>query len=172
MSSIPSFAFDLSILEPVLPLLPIVVGCGVGLIVLGFLSARLRGRKLNRPRVLPPPPDPDRGREWERPESSFADRRTTSRREGAPVQIVVSASSLRSGPEEGYVLDRSTGGLRIALSVAVAPGSMIQVRATNAPDTTPWVSLVVRNCRDAGQHFELGCEFERTPPWNVLLLFG
>jgi hypothetical protein len=32
--------------------------------------------------------------------------------------------------------------------------------------------MAVRNCRDAGQHFELGCEFERTPPWNVLLLFG
>ena len=48
----------------------------------------------------------------------------------------------------------------------------MQVRAANAPETTPWVSVIVRSCRNAGQHFEVGCEFDRTPPWNVLLLFG
>ena len=35
-----------------------------------------------------------------------------------------------------------------------------------------WVAVVVRNCKPTGTLFELGCEFEATPPWNVLLLFG
>ena len=166
----PTLAFDPSILEPLLPLLPIAVGCGVGMFVLGFLSARRRGGSRSRRAV--PPADPRRGRAWEDPTSRFADRRTTLRRDGAPVSILVAAPSLRAGDEEGYVLDRSTGGLRIALAKAVAPGSTLQIRATNAPDTSPWVPVLVRNCRDAGQHFELGCEFEHTPPWNVLLLFG
>ncbi len=33
-------------------------------------------------------------------------------------------------------------------------------------------ALVVRSCRKNGEFYEIGCEFEKTPPWNVLLLFG
>ncbi len=54
----------------------------------------------------------------------------------------------------------------------VAPGTLIQVIADNAPDTIPWVTAVVRSCKPKEKQFELGCEFETTPPWNVLLLFG
>ncbi len=109
---------------------------------------------------------------WAPPEQSFADRRGAVRRDGQPVQVVVASTTFRHGTEEGYVLDRSTGGLRIALPVAIAPGSTLQVRATNAPDTVGFVTVIVRNCRKNSDFFEVGCEFERTPPWNVLLLFG
>ena len=103
---------------------------------------------------------------------SHANRRSALRREGKPVPIRITSPSLRSGKDGGYVLDRSTGGVRIAMNLAMAPGSTMQIRANNAPDNIPWVSVIVRNCRNAGQHFEIGCEFEKTPPWNVLLLFG
>jgi len=58
------------------------------------------------------------------------------------------------------------------MGVAITPGGTMQVRAHNAPDTTPWVTVVIRSCRNTGKHFEVGCEFDQTPPWNVLLLFG
>jgi hypothetical protein len=86
--------------------------------------------------------------------------------------VLVTSPAFKGEVSTGYVLDRSTGGLRLALTTAVASGMTLQVRADNAPDNTPWVTVLVRNCRNAGQHYELGCEFDKTPPWNVLLLFG
>jgi hypothetical protein len=109
---------------------------------------------------------------WEPPEQSYADRRAALRREGQPVRVLVAMSSLRHGAHEGYVLDRSTGGLKLALRISAAVGNTLQVRAANAPDNVGFVAVVVRSCRQNGDHFEIGCEFEKTPPWNVLLLFG
>jgi len=103
---------------------------------------------------------------------SLADRRQSLRRDGAPVEVMVQSSVLLDGAMNGYVLDRSTGGLRLALATSVAPGSTLQLRARHAPDNSPWVPAIVRSCRPVESHFELGMEFEKTPPWNVLLLFG
>jgi hypothetical protein len=110
--------------------------------------------------------------EWEPPEHSYADRRGAVRREGAAVRVVLAAPVFRNGVGEGFVLDRSTSGLRITVTTAVAPGTNVHVRAANAPDTIEFVGIVVRSCRKTGEFFVLGCEFEKTPPWNVLLLFG
>jgi hypothetical protein len=109
---------------------------------------------------------------WAPPEQSYADRRGAVRRDGAPVRVLLSSSTFRNGVNDGYVVDRSTGGLRILIQTAIAPGSTLQVKAINAPDTVGFVTVIVRSCRKNAEHFELGCEFEKTPPWNVLLLFG
>ena len=109
---------------------------------------------------------------WAPPEQSYADRRGTVRREGAPVRVLLSSTSFRNGVNDGYVVDRSTGGLRLLMNSAMAPGSTIQVRAVNAPDTVGFVTVIVRSCKPEDSHFILGTEFEKTPPWNVLLLFG
>ena len=164
-------------LETILFYLPFVVGCGVAALVFTYLVFRKRPRP-KAPAVAIPstapstPPGPTAETEWLPPEESFTDRRGSVRRDGPPVKVVLSSPSFRSKTDTGYVLDRSTGGLRVAMRLAMAPGSTMQVRAANAPDTVPWVTLIVRNCRNAGQHYELGCEFDKTPPWNVLLLFG
>ncbi len=153
-------------LQNYLPYLPIAVGVGVGLVVLYILSKRKKRSAFAAPRLSQSTVteiDDDQ---------SFSNRRNTVRREGQPVKIHVSSPAFRNKMDSGYVLDRSTGGLRIALPAAVTPGSTMQVRADNAPDSVPWVTVVVRNCRNTGRHFELGCEFDQTPPWNVLLLFG
>lgn len=104
--------------------------------------------------------------------TSSADRRTSVRRDGPPVEVTVTSPGFKTGVNHGYVLDRSTGGLRLALAAGMAPGSSLQVKAKNAPDATPWVTVIVRSCKNSGEHYELGCEFDKTPPWNVLLLFG
>jgi hypothetical protein len=149
-------------------ILPGAVGVGVGLLILFFLS---RGR---RPMPVPSAKSSSsvRSSQWVAQTQSLSERRTSVRREGAPVKIVLSSPAFKTGTNNGYVLDRSTGGLRIALEAGMAPGSTVQIRAHHAPENTPWVTVIVRSCKNTGEHYELGCEFDKTPPWNVLLLFG
>jgi hypothetical protein len=157
---------------------PVAVGGGVALLVLAFLcvhTALRRRRELNPAKLAGSGGSAvtaERALNWEPVEPSYADRRGAVRREGQPVRVVLAGNTFRNGAADGYVIDRSTGGLKVAAQVAVAPGSTMQVRACDAPDTIGFVTLIVRSCRKADSYFELGCEFEKTPPWNVLLLFG
>ncbi|HSQ58270.1 MAG TPA: PilZ domain-containing protein [Gemmata sp.] len=161
--------------------LPLVIGAGVALGVLwGVLIFRRKGIPGLDPEKLAAesssqgnPRNESRATNWEPPEYSYADRRAAVRRDGQPVRVIVAAPSLGKGAaHEGYVLDRSTGGLKLALKVGMAVGGSLQVRAAHAPDTIGFVAVIVRSCRQHEDHFEVGCEFEKTPPWNVLLLFG
>ena len=149
--------------------LPAAVGLGVCLVIALFLRS---GRKQKT--ELQPTKPTMRSSHWVNHPGSGdpADRRTSVRREGTPVKIVINSSAFKGGTGTGYVLDRSTGGLRIAMEAGMAPGSTLQIRASHAPETIPWVTVIIRNCKDAGAHYEVGCEFEKMPPWNVLLLFG
>lgn len=153
----------------------VVAGSVVALVALTALVVMSRRRK--RPSFAEllaagTAAEPLKALNWEPPEQSYADRRGSARREGAPVRVSLSAPSFRNSVADGFVVDRSTGGLRIAMQTAMAPGSTMQVRAVNAPDNITFVTVIVRNCKKSGDFFEIGCEFEKTPPWNVLLLFG
>lgn len=161
--------------------LPVAVGGCVALLVLAFLA--LNALTARRRRELDPTKlaaagasaaTAEKALSWAPPEQSYADRRGAVRREGQPVRVLLAAATFRNGAGDGYVIDRSTGGLKLATQAAVPPGSTLQVRAIDAPDTVGFVTLIVRSCRknNAQDYFELGCEFEQTPPWNVLLLFG
>jgi hypothetical protein len=155
---------------------PIAIGIGVTAVVLIIALFGNRRRKSKRG-LLPTSTGTntllaEMAANWAPPEQSYADRRSSIRREGPPVRVLLASPTFRNGVGEGYVLDRSTGGLRIAVADAVAPGSVLQVRAVNAPDTVGFVTILIRSCRPSSDFFELGCEFEATPPWNVLLLFG
>jgi hypothetical protein len=180
--------FD-SILNWVMTHLEVVSGGAVAVIVLTIVCVVTRQRRLTEMERLTVAataaatasassstngarPNEEKALQWEPPEHSYADRRGAVRREGAAVRVVLAAPIFRNGVGEGFVLDRSTGGLRITVATAVAPGTNIHVRAANAPDTIEFVGVVVRSCRKNGEFFVLGCEFEKTPPWNVLLLFG
>jgi hypothetical protein len=161
--------------------LPVATGGAVAVLVLTTLCLMsLRRRKpegLDPAAVAAATPAPSPGLEenvlnWSPPEQSYADRRGSTRREGPPVRVILSSPTFRNGVTDGFVLDRSTGGLRITMSTGIAPGSTMGVRAVNAPDTIGFVTVIIRSCRKSGDFFEIGCEFEKTPPWNVLLLFG
>jgi hypothetical protein len=102
----------------------------------------------------------------------YGDQRITARREGGYVPLLLTSPSFSDGLKSGVVLDRSTGGLRIAAEEPVPPGCPLQIRVAEAPPDTPWVGVAVRNCQAEPNRYVLGCEFESTPPWNVLLLFG
>jgi hypothetical protein len=160
---------------------PYVVGSGVTFLVLLIYAAV----RLFAPRTPPPPryrlEDVDRVRKsneptpsaiWAKRDRGFADRRSAVRRKGAQVRVVVSCPALPGGADWGYVLDRSTGGLRLALAHELPIGTPLQVRAAHAPDSIPWSALTIRNTHVQDSVHEYGCEFDQTPPWNILLLFG
>jgi hypothetical protein len=156
--------------------LPLTIGTGVAVLVLtGFFVLSRRRRSGPGTATLAPAAGPtkdEKALNWAPPEQSYADRRGAIRRDGPPVRVLLSSPSFRNGVNDGFVVDRSTGGLRIVMPAAMAPGSTVQVRAVNAPDTIGFVTVIVRSCRKEDDHYVVGCEFERTPPWNVLLLFG
>ena len=149
--------------------LPVLVALAV--ILVAFLLFRGKRKKSRMP-VLVLAKAVSKSSSWVTELPTLSDRRTSLRREGTPVKILVTSPAFEDGTNAGYVLDRSTGGLKLALQAGMAPGSSMQIRASHAPETTPWVTVIVRNCTDTGEHYEMGCEFEKTPPWNVLLLFG
>ena len=151
--------------------LPILIGVAVTGLILGVAMVILR-RRSQPPEDTFPIGQITRSSDWELPRDSFANRRTSARREGQIVKVYLSSPVFKKGITTGYVIDRSTGGLRIAMKSAMVVGGTMLVRADNAPDTIPWVTVIIRSCRQVGNHYEVGCEFDKTPPWHVLLLFG
>ncbi|MBY0460072.1 MAG: hypothetical protein K2V38_22375, partial [Gemmataceae bacterium] len=91
--------------------LPIAVGGLVAFLVLTFLavSAARRRSPLNPSKLTAPS---EKALNWAPHEQSYADRRGAVRREGQPVRVVLACASFRNGVADGYVVDRSTGGLK------------------------------------------------------------
>jgi hypothetical protein len=149
----------------VVPAIGAAAACVVFFLGWLFSGAKRRASRRSAPRLSQPDTDPFA-------QGDPRDRRAALRRGGNPVAILISDAEARTKPSPGWVIDRSTGGLCLSVSDAVVEGTVLSVRTSNAPETIPWVQLEVKNCRAVGGEFELGCQFVRTPPWSVLLLFG
>ncbi len=103
------------------------------------------------------------------------DQRGMSRRHGNPVEVHVAAPADKSHPGIGSVLDRSMGGMRLALYHEVEAGAILAIRPTHADNMVPWVELEVRSCKDSKEmpgQFEVGCQYVKSPPYSIQLLFG
>src|SRR5205807_1624549 len=101
----------------------------------------------------------------------LAERRSSLRRPGNPVAVLVASAQASTQPWEGWVIDRSRGGLRLAVPKPMAVGTLLKVRTTHDPECAPWVQLRVQRCRPRDGVWVLGCQFVQLPPINVLLLF-
>ena len=119
----------------------------------------------------PPDEDIDRALHWLPPDPGASDRRKSVRR-GGPVTPVRVARTPGGHAEEGVVVDRSTGGLCLALDRLYQDGSTLFVRPDVATADCPWVAVTVRHCRGCRDYHLAGVEFPAPPPWNVLLQFG
>jgi hypothetical protein len=129
------------------------------------------GRKTTFPRRGPENPVPQiLNRHVPAPDPK--EKRKHLRREGPPVEVLISDAQARAEPRQGWVKDRSRGGLCLQVSEPAPVGTALSVRATHAPDSSSWVRLRVRGCRQQGDQWELRGEFEEELPWGVLLLFG
>src|SRR5262245_33181573 len=128
--------------------------------VLGFLTSR-EGKG---PRLPPLPSqakasvshDPFQG-------GSFGETRAALRRYGNPIAVVIRDVGTNGEPYYGWVLNRSLTGLCLAVEQHVPLRTVLSVRATNAPETSPWVQVGVNRCQQNEHSFELGCEFCKTP---------
>lgn len=169
MQSLTQLLSNLSATDPALWL-----ALGAGLVVVLTFLFLGRRKRFRGPVVLPP--DPVASPDWEAlpPLARHDERRRSIRRGGLPTPILVvdSKGGRRAKATEAYVLDRSTGGLRLALEHGFPVGSTLLARPGNAPEGFEWVKLVVRNCREVGDYFELGCQFETDLELSRLLMFG
>jgi hypothetical protein len=102
---------------------------------------------------------------------SRTERRLAPRRRGNSVEVLI-VEQTGQPPLQGWIVDRSVGGLCLLVEKPFKEGAQVDVRPRNASDTTPWTPVEVRSCRGKNGEWELGCRFVRTPPWNVMMLFG
>jgi hypothetical protein len=108
---------------------------------------------------------------WEAPPSQAGDRRNVPRREGNPTRVQMVGPDGRQR-QHGLVLDRNSGGLRLAVERPMTSGTQLLLLAENAPQGTPWVKATICWVKADGKHHEIGCRFAERVPWNILLLFG
>jgi hypothetical protein len=102
----------------------------------------------------------------------MGERRSSLRRGDNPIAVKVSDAKAELEPYPGWVVDRSRNGLSLLVPKASEVGSIISVCSTLYPDFAPWVQVKVRRCLPKDNQWLIGCQFTRSLPWNVLLLFG
>jgi hypothetical protein len=110
--------------------------------------------------------------EEKKPEGkSKKERRSWPRRKRA-IQVVLQEASGEGNPFPAWILDRSVGGLRLSVDDPTEEGTVLRVRRLSAPIGTPWVELQVKSVRIKENTWELGCQFTRSLPFDVLMQFG
>ncbi len=170
MQPVTQWFTDLSFRDPSLW---VAIGSGLT-VILGFVF--LGRRPVRSAAAMAAIGGPTEFGDWDNPPpiARHDERRRSIRRSGlpTPIQVIDPKSARKPKPVEAYVLDRSTGGLRLATETAFAAGTILGVRPGSAPADFDWVKLVVRNCREVGDYFELGCQFELELELSKLLMFG
>ena len=65
--------------------------------------------------------------------------------------------------------------MRLALYQPLDVGAILSIRPTKADDIVPWIEIEIRSCRPSTEmpdHFEIGCQYVKSPPYSIQLLFG
>ena len=103
------------------------------------------------------------------------DQRGAARRHGNTVEVYLATSESKKDPNIGSVLDRSMGRMRLALYHEVEAGTVLAIRPVRADEMVPWVEIEVRSCKVSAEmpgQFEVGCQYVKSPPYSIQLLFG
>jgi hypothetical protein len=165
-------------------LVPIAVGIGAGLGLVALIHFFNRHRQVATvgdlsPDVTDEVTDETTGPMNEhRPVSdpfisgSKSELRSAFRRTGNPIPVHVIDQDKQTAPMNGYVVNRSVGGLGLQLDCPIDVQTVLSVRPANAPHIAPWVEVVVKNCRKGPRGYDIGCQFVKVPPWPVLMMFG
>ena len=127
------------------------------------LLARLPLVEDGRPTELP------EDREFKSTDGS--ERRAGRRRWGNPTEVHI-ISSISEDRLHGIVVNRSTGGLGVYTDQELPAGTLVTIRAIEAPGSVPSVFAEIRHCRKVGKGFVLGCQFRNAIPWTVRVWFG
>lgn len=100
------------------------------------------------------------------------EKRFAYRRPGNSVEVGIADAEGEVELASGWALDRSAGGLRIAVPVALDVGAVVSLRPRQCSAMTPWVQVSIMNCQKHGEEWHVGCKFVRMPAWSVLVQFG
>lgn len=98
--------------------------------------------------------------------------RAAPRRSGNPVSVQLRNPSLHDDEFQGWVVDRSSGGLGILVDQPVAVNTVLHVRPTKAHSSLPTVQIQVKSCRPERSSFNIGCQFVQKLSWAELQMFG
>lgn len=99
-------------------------------------------------------------------------RRKSVRLSGNQIPVQVCPDGSIESPYEGWIVDRSQGGLRLRVPEPFPVGVVLRVRCLNASESLPWVEVQVKNSRDKQTYWEVGCQFLNNPDNDVLRSFG
>jgi PilZ domain len=102
---------------------------------------------------------------------SQSEKRSLARREGLSVTVILHLTE-GGTPIVASVVDRSLKGLGILVRQPITPDTVLTVQPRDTQDKSISVRVQVRNCRQKGKLWLVGCNFTRTPPTNVLILLG
>jgi hypothetical protein len=105
-------------------------------------------------------------------EGSKTERRSSVRRRGNPVAILIGDAKGERELARGWVIDRSMGGLCLSCEVPLDSPQVVTVKPVSAPGSVFWTQVEIRSCRQLNDAYEIGCRFVKTPSWNQLLYFG
>jgi len=162
--------FDLTPSQIALP-----AAIGGGAIALVLLAGLWMLRRRPKPEL---PPAPGAARPKSKVEvdpflrGSILEKRTALRRAGKPVDVLLSDADHKAEPVPGWVIDRSTGGLAVAVSRDYEIGTVLTVRPLAASEQVPWLQIEVRHCYRLDSDWRLSCKFVRTPPYGIMVMFG
>src|ERR1043166_5478682 len=91
-------------------------------------------------------------------EGAASERRQAVRRTGKPIKVILSDAATQTECWEGWVVDRSLGGLCLSVPQPMPPGTRLKVRAEGGHRGI-WVEVEVRHCRSLESRWALGCQF-------------
>jgi hypothetical protein len=100
---------------------------------------------------------------------SAGERRSAVRHERSSVAVFLSRSE-GARAIEGAVVERSLTGLGILVPAPFTRGTVLKLRIQHSDVAA--ISVLVRNCRQHGKQWFLGCQFTQAPPANVIMLLG
>jgi hypothetical protein len=166
--------------DPSAFLQPHVLLAAAGSALVVFLVALAVGRS-QRPKPKPVDPLAERLRGPEDtslplgalPRPKPGERRKAHRRkEGLTAEVALAKSEEGEELGTGYVLNRSGSGIGLLTRFALPTGMHIFMMPRKADGALPWIPLEVKNCRQDGSDYEIGCHFVRPPSWNTLMHLG
>lgn len=107
-------------------------------------------------------------------QGKFGERRSAPRRRRYVRVLFLSDDSVVDEPFAALLLDSSVGGLRLAIRrEEISEGTLLMVRPPQAPAGTPWIPVLVKNCRRSEDNcWELGCQFTYALPPHMRQLFA
>jgi hypothetical protein len=169
MSQIINWFSNISFADPAIWL---ALGSGMAVVLIFLFVGRRQHRAKPVVGSATDDAEPNPADVWMPPSKGPDERRRSVRRVGIPTAVQIIDPKKPKKKIGGYVLDRSSGGLRLAMEKPFSTGATLQVRPVNAPEESPWIDIIIRSCRDVGDYFETGGQFLEELPWHLLLLFG